>query len=192
MWLLFSRICLGTKLLSTDFVFLHIFPPFRDSIVSLIQMRTLLHFCMPATIAQWIWSSATTVTWARSSGRLICWKGRMYDKAWHENSHLWSQAAQSNFPLIPHLGCKKWIEMPCNDRFTRTWLSHGWGKPTSKQVGRVASKSPDEKVCVRGARHIVCRELPHFVLEVQLDGVGVPTEDSSFMDCLRSGYRKYA
>ena len=47
-----------------------------------------------------------------------------------------------------------------------------------------------KKCCVRGARRIACQELPHFVLEVQIDGVGVPTEDSSLMDCLRSGYCK--
>lgn len=47
-----------------------------------------------------------------------------------------------------------------------------------------------KKCCVRGTRRIACQELPHFVLEVQIDGVGVPTEDSSLMDCLRSGYCK--
>lgn len=53
----------GNKIAFNFFVFctfLHLFPPFQcdsilfsgHSIVSLIQMRTLLHFRMPATIAQ--------------------------------------------------------------------------------------------------------------------------------------------
>ena len=156
MWLLLSRWCLGTKLLSTFLFFAH--------------FSTFFHLFNP---------------FQRSQHRLF---------NPNENSSSLPHACNYcpvNMILCHHRHLGQIFWSPDMLKGTNVRQSMAWKQnPLQSKWAEWHQKVPMKKCCVRGARRIACQELPHFVLEVQIDGVGVPTEDSSLMDCLRSGYCK--
>ena len=144
-------------LLSTSLFFAHFstfwIPLSSVSAVSLIQMRTLLHFCVPAPwVVPEIWQLlpseyAPLPRPSPGPDLLVAWDVER-DECTTEHGMKTATFEVKQLratSLWFHIIWVKCIETPWNNGFTRTWLAHGWGKPTSKQVGRVASKSPDEK-----------------------------------------------